>query len=232
VLGDCKHNPSRKEKHMASTVRVWDLPTRLFHWALVACVAGLAITAYSETGLDWHARLGYTVLALLLFRVVWGFIGGRWSRFASFLYSPTSVVAYLRGRSHPDHLVGHNPLGAGSVLAMLVFLIAQVATGLVSDDESSFQGPLNRFVSSSKALAATWYHKRVGQWVLLGLVLLHVAAVLYYVLKKRQPLVRAMVGGDKQVAAPVQPSRDDAASRTVAFGTFAVCAGFVWWLVK
>jgi cytochrome b len=217
---------------MASTVRVWDLPTRLFHWALAACVVALAITAYSETGLDWHARLGYTVLALLLFRVVWGFIGGRWSRFASFLYSPGSVVAYLRGRSHPDHLVGHNPLGAASVLAMLAFLVAQVATGLVSDDESSFQGPLNRFVSNSKALAATWYHKQVGQWVLLGLVLLHLAAVLYYVLKKREPLVRAMVGGDKPVAAPVQPSRDDAASRTVALGVFALCAGFVWWLVK
>ena len=217
---------------MASKVRVWDLPTRLFHWALVACVAGLAVTAYSDTGLDWHARLGYSVLALLLFRLVWGFIGGRWSRFASFLYSPSSVVAYLRGRSHPDHLVGHNPLGAGSVLAMLAFLLAQVGTGLVSDDESSFQGPLNRFVSSSKALAATWYHKQVGQWVLLGLVLLHVVAVLYYVLKKRQALVGAMVGGDKQVAAPVQSSRDDAASRTVALGVFALCAGFVWWLVR
>jgi len=217
---------------MASKVRVWDLPTRLFHWALVGCVIGLAITAYSETGLDWHARLGYTALALLLFRVVWGFIGGRWSRFASFLYAPSSVLAYLRGRSHPDHLVGHNPLGAGSVLAMLAILLAQVGTGLVSDDESSFQGPLNRFVSSSKALAATWYHKQVGQWLLLGLVLLHVAAVLFYVLRKRQGLVRAMIAGDKQVAAPVQPSRDDAASRAVALGVFALCAGFVWWLVK
>ena len=217
---------------MASKVRVWDLPTRLFHWALVVCVVGLAVTAYSETALDWHVRLGYSVLALLLFRVVWGFIGGRWSRFASFLYSPSSVVAYLRGRPHPDHLVGHNPLGAGSVLAMLAFLLAHVGTGLVSDDESSFQGPLNRFVSSSKALAATWYHKQVGQWVLLALVLLHVAAVLYYVLKKRQALVGAMVVGDKHVAAPVQPSRDDVASRTVALGVFALCAGFVWWLVK
>lgn len=217
---------------MASKIRVWDLPTRLFHWALVTCVVGLAVTAYSDSGLDWHARLGYSVLALLLFRVVWGFIGGRWSRFASFLYSPSSVVAYLRGRPHPDHLVGHNPLGAGSVLTMLAFLLAQVGTGLVSDDESSFQGPLNRFVSSSKGLAATWYHKQVGQWVLLGLVLLHVVAVLYYVLKKRQALVGAMVGGDKHVAAAVQPSRDDLVSRTVALGVFAVCAGFVWWLVK
>ncbi|TFZ06979.1 cytochrome B [Ramlibacter henchirensis] len=217
---------------MASTVRVWDLPTRLFHWALVACVIGLAITAYSETGLDWHARLGYTVCALLLFRLVWGFIGGRWSRFASFLYSPASVVAYLRGRSHPDHLVGHNPLGAGSVFAMLAFLIAQVGTGLVSDDESAFTGPLNRFVSTSKGLAATWYHKRVGQWILLALVVLHIVAVLYYLFRKRENLVRAMVAGDKQVPAPAQPSRDDAASRGLALAVFAACASFVWWIVK
>src|ERR671916_36038 len=91
--------------HMASTVRVWDLPTRLFHWALVACVIALAVTAYSENGLDWHSRIGYAVFALLLFRLVWGFVGGRWSRFASFVYSPRSVVAHLRGRAHPDHLV-------------------------------------------------------------------------------------------------------------------------------
>jgi cytochrome b len=217
---------------MASTVRVWDLPTRLFHWALVACVIGLAITAYSETGLDWHARLGYTVFALLLFRLVWGFIGGRWSRFASFLYAPGSVVAYLRGRAHPDHLVGHTPLGAGSVLAMLAFLLAQVGTGLVSDDESAFQGPLNRFVSTSQGLAATWYHKRVGQWILLALVVLHIAAVLYYLFRNRENLVGAMVGGDKQVSGQPQPSRDDAASRALALAVFAACAGGVWWLVK
>ena len=217
---------------MASTVRVWDLPTRLFHWGLVACVVGLAVTAYSESGLEWHARLGYTVLALLLFRIVWGFVGGRWSRFASFLYAPSSIVAYLRGRPHPDHLVGHNPLGAGSVFAMLVFLVAQVGTGLVSDDESSFTGPLNRLVSTSQGLAATWYHKRVGQWILLALVVLHVLAVLYYLLRRREDLVGPMIAGDKVVSTQAPPSRDDIASRTVALGVFALCAGFVWWLVK
>ena len=217
---------------MSTTVRVWDLPTRLFHWALVLCVIGLAITAYSETGLEWHTRLGYTVAALLLFRIVWGFIGGRWSRFGSFLYSPGTVAAYLRGQAHPDHLVGHNPLGAGYVFAMLALLIAQVATGLVSDDESSFQGPLNRFVSSAQGLAATWYHKRVGQWVLLALVVLHIVAILYYLLRKRENLTRAMVVGDKAVAGQPQPSRDDAASRLGALVVFAACASLVWWVVR
>src|SRR6185369_13378750 len=103
---------------MANRVRVWDLPTRIFHWALVLCVTASVVTGYIGGALiEWHARSGYAILTLLLFRLVWGGVGGRWSRFASFFYSPRSVVAYLRGRSHPDHLVGHNPLGAGSVFA-------------------------------------------------------------------------------------------------------------------
>lgn len=217
---------------MSNTVRVWDLPTRLFHWTLAACVTGSVVTGYIGGGLiDWHARLGYAILSLLLFRLVWGFVGGRWSRFASFLYSPRSVFAYLRGRAHPDHLVGHNPLGAGSVLAMLLVLLAQVGTGLVSDDEISFTGPLNRFVASSKGLAATWYHKEVGQWLVIGLVVLHVAAVLFYLWKKRENLVRPMLVGDKLVQHPVQPSRDDLASRLVALALLVACTAVVAWLV-
>ncbi len=80
--------------------------------------------------MEWHFRLGYAVLALLLFRLLWGFVGGRWSRFAAFVYGPRSVVAYLRGRAHPDHLIGHTPLGALSVFAVLAILAFQVATGL------------------------------------------------------------------------------------------------------
>jgi cytochrome b len=218
---------------MRQSVRVWDLPTRVFHWALVACVLGLAITSYAPgSWIDWHARLGYAVLALLLFRIVWGFVGGRWSRFASFLYSPRTVMDYLRGKSHPDHLIGHNPLGAFSVFAMLAFLAAQVGTGLVSDDEIAFTGPLNRFVASSKGLAATWYHKQIGQWVLLALVLLHVAAILYYLWKKKDNLAGAMVHGDKAVTAAVQPSRDDAASRLVALAIFGLCAAGVYALTS
>lgn len=214
---------------MHNTLRVWDLPTRVFHWALVACILGLVFTGYAPgSWIDWHARLGYAVLALLLFRIVWGFIGGRWSRFASFLYSPGSVVNYLRGRSHPDHLVGHNPLGAGSVFAMLLFLLAQVATGLIGDDEISFTGPLNRFVASSKGLAATWYHKQVGQWILLALVVLHVGAILFHLFKKKDNLVAAMVHGDKAVAGTSQPSRDDMGSRLVALVVFGLCAAAVY----
>lgn len=218
---------------MPYRVRVWDLPTRVFHWLLVACVVLLVITGYvGGDAMQWHARLGYTVLTLLLFRLAWGFVGGHWSRFRSFLYAPSSVLAYLGGRTHPDHLVGHNPLGAGSVFAMLLLLLAQVGTGLVSDDEIAFTGPLNRFVKNSTALAATWYHKEIGQWLLVALVVLHVAAIVYYLVKKRENLVRAMVVGDKNVPSEAKSSRDDLATRVIALVLVAACAGLVAWLVS
>lgn len=218
---------------MAKKIRVWDLPTRLFHWALVACIVGLTVTGYTGGGaMQWHARTGYAVLTLLLFRLVWGVVGGHWSRFSSFVYSPRSVMNYLRGRAHPDHLIGHNPLGAGSVFAMIAVLLAQIATGLVGDDELAFTGPLNRFVQSSKGLAATWYHKQVGQWLLLALVLLHVGAVLYYLVRRQDNLVLPMIDGDKAVAHAAPESRDTAGTRMLAAGVFAGCAGAVAWLVN
>ena len=218
---------------MSYRVRVWDLPTRLFHWLLVFCVVSLVITAYrGGDAMQWHARLGYAVLSLLLFRLVWGFVGGRWSRFASFLYAPRSVFAYLGGRAHPDHLVGHSPLGAGAVFAMLLVLLAQVGTGLVSDDEIAFTGPLNRFVSTSTGLTATWYHKAVGQWLIVALVVLHIAAVLFYLKKKRQNLVRPMIVGDKELEAPAPSSRDDAVTRVAALVVLALCAGLVAWIAS
>ncbi|MEP6825882.1 MAG: cytochrome b/b6 domain-containing protein, partial [Ramlibacter sp.] len=174
----------------------------------------------------------YAVLALLLFRIVWGFMGGRWSRFGSFIYSPASVVRYLRGKAHPDHLIGHNPLGAGSVFAMLAFLLAQVATGLVSDDEIAFTGPLNRFVATGKGLAATWYHKQVGQWVLVALVVLHIVAVLYYLRRKKDNLIRPMIYGDKAVSHDAPSSRDDTGSRVTAVVVFGASCSLVYWLVS
>ena len=140
-------------------VRVWDLPTRGFHWALVACVIGLAITGtVGGNAMVWHFRFGYTVLALLLFRIVWGLVGGRWSRFGAFIYAPQSVINYLKGRGKPEHGVGHSPIGAGSVFAMLGFLVAQVGTGLLSDDEIAFAGPLQAwcFPVEHKFLRNLW----------------------------------------------------------------------------
>lgn len=213
--------------------RVWDLPTRLFHWALAIAVIGLIGTGLNGI-MEWHFRLGYSVFALLLFRLVWGFVGGRWSRFGAFIYGPGSVLAYLRGKAHPDHLIGHNPLGALSVFAVLAILALQVATGLTADDEISASGPLTRFVSSEVVSLATGWHKAQGKWIVIALVSLHVLAVLFYALVKRHRLVRPMVTGDKLISAgtegSIASSRDDAASRMFALVVFALCAGAAYWI--
>ena len=213
------------------TVRIWDLPTRIFHWALFVCVVGLIITGNVGGNLmPWHFRFGYCVMTLLLFRFVWGVFGGKWSRFASFIYAPSTVIAYLKGQGKPEHSAGHNPLGAGSVFALLGFLALQVATGLISDDEITNQGPLSRFVSNARVSLATWWHKDVGKWVIAALIVLHIAAILFYLYKKKENLIKPMLHGDKEMPLPVQPSKDDAASRGVALGVLAVCATFVWWI--
>lgn len=211
-------------------VRVWDLPTRIFHWALVAGITGLAISgSVGANAMVWHFRFGYSVLALLLFRIVWGVVGGRWSRFGAFVYTPQSVINYLKGKSKPSHHVGHSPIGAVSVFAMLGVLILQVGSGLVSDDEIAFAGPLTRFVSNATVSQATNYHADIGKWILLGLVLLHIAAILFYLYRKHD-LVSAMLHGDKELVLAAPASRDDTMSRTAALILFMLCAGLAYWV--
>ena len=213
---------------MQHTIRVWDLPTRIFHWALVLLIIGLVATGLiGGNAMVWHMRFGFAVLSLLLFRLVWGLIGGRWSRFASFIYAPGTILAYLKGAGKPEHSVGHNPLGAGSVFAMLLFLLAQVGSGLVSDDDIATSGPLSKFVSNAVASAATSYHKNVGKFVLLALVMLHVAAIVFYLMKKKENLIAPMIHGDKALDQPLPASRDNASSRALAAVVFAACAGLV-----
>jgi cytochrome b len=216
-------------------VRVWDLPTRVFHWLLAAAVIGLVITGkVGGNAIAWHFRLGYVVMGLLAFRLLWGFVGGRWSRFASFVYAPGTVLRYLRGQARPDEWleVGHSPLGAGSVFALLALLAVQVGTGLVADDEIASTGPLNRFVSSDTAASATHWHKDYGQLILIVLVLLHVAAIVFYRVKKGRDLVRPMLTGDKQLPAETPASSDSATVRWLALGLALACAGVVTWIVR
>ncbi len=211
-------------------VRVWDLPTRIFHWTLVICAIALAITgSVGGNAMVWHFRFGYSVFTLLLFRLVWGLVGGRWSRFGAFVYAPQSVINYLKGKGKPEHGVGHSPIGAASVFAMLFLLLAQVASGLLSDDEIAFSGPLTRFVSNATVGLATNYHADIGKWLLLGLVLLHFAAILFY-LRRKHNLVGAMLHGDKNLVMHAPSSRDDAGSRVAALLVLALCAALAYWV--
>ena len=179
----------------------------------------------------WHFRFGYAVLSLLLFRAVWGLVGGRWSRFGTFIYAPQSVINYLKGRGKPEHSVGHSPIGAGSVFAMLAILLAQVGTGLLSDDEIAASGPLTRFVSNATVSLATNYHKNIGKWLLLMLVALHIGAIVFYLWRKHN-LVNAMLHGDKELVVAVPDSRDDALSRAGAVLIFSLCAAFAVWVAS
>ncbi len=216
---------------MPHRIRIWDLPTRLFHWLLALCVVGLVTSA--KLGLmDWHFRLGYTMLTLLLFRLLWGLLGGRWSRFASFLYAPGSLWRYLRGQGDPAHAVGHSPTGALSVFALLAFLLLQVASGLISDDEIASAGPLTHLVPGAWVSLASWYHRAIGQWVLIALVALHIAAILWYLWGRGQNLVLPMLSGDKLLAQAVEASRDDGRSRLLAAVLLLLCAGAVALLLR
>lgn len=215
--------------------RVWDLPTRVFHWLLACCVIGSVISAkVGGNAMVWHFRLGYAILALLVFRLVWGLVGGRWSRFASFVYSPATLLRYLRGQAGAhEHLdVGHSPTGALSVFALLGVLALQVGTGLFADDEIANTGPLIKFVSAATSSSLTHWHKTFGQVLIITLALLHVAAIAFYWVKKRQNLVRPMISGDKPLPDGVPATADGPWPRSLAMILLAACAGAVAWLVS
>lgn len=217
------------------SVRVWDLPTRVFHWLLAAAVIALVVTAkVGGNAMTWHFRLGYLVMALLAFRLLWGLVGGHWSRFANFIYGPGSTFAYLRGHRGPDGRfeVGHSPVGALSVFALLGVLVAQVATGLVADDEIANQGPLYALVSGDTSAAATGWHSGYGQWLIIGLVVLHVLAIVFYRVVKRRNLVGPMLSGDKALPAGTPASADRAATRALAALLLALCAGGAAWVAS
>jgi len=222
-------------KDDAVRVRVWDLPTRLFHWVLAACVIGSVVSAkIGGNAMVWHFRLGYVVFTLLAFRLLWGMVGGRWSRFGSFVYAPATLLRYLRGgsRAEEHHEVGHSPLGALSVFALLVILAAQVGSGLFADDEISNTGPLIKFVSGATSSTLTAWHKTFGQWTILALVALHVAALAMYRLRRGRDLVRPMLVGDKLLPPGVPPSADSLATRGLALLLVAGCAAGVGWLLS
>ena len=218
-----------------AVVRVWDLPTRLFHWVLAASVVGSVVTAnIGGNAMPWHFRLGYLAFTLLAFRLLWGFVGGHWSRFASFVPTPGRLLRYVGGRLGPGERVdiGHNPLGSLSVLAMLALLVAQVSTGLVADDEIAHTGPLNRFVANATAQAATAWHKQWGSKLIVALVVLHVAAIVYYRVGRRLDLVRPMIHGDKLLPAGVPASADGARQRLLALALVIACAAAAAWVAS
>ena len=192
---------SRSEGFLAdgAKVRVWYLPTRLFHWFLLAGVTTSFITVkLGGNAMIWHGRAGTFVLSLLVFRLIWGFIGSPTARFQSFVKGPKAVWLYIQGRTVTPAFVGHNPLGALSVLALLCLFLFQALTGLGTSDDIFFDGPLVQTLSSDTVSLLTSLHKSTEPF-LLGLIALHLAAIAFYRLVKKTNLVRPMITGVKRL---------------------------------
>ena len=206
-------------------VRIWDAPIRLFHWALVVLVPLQWWTAERDM-MELHILLGLGVLGLLLFRLIWGVIGSSTARFATFVRGPGAAIAYLRGRAAPA--VGHNPLGAFSVVAMLLVLVGHVTLGLfASDEDGLYSGPLAHLVDYDLSEEAAELHEQSFD-LLLVLIGLHLAAILFYALVRRKNLVGAMITGRGEAAEGETAMRPAPAWRLVAAA--ALAGGIAWWI--
>ncbi len=209
-------------------MRVWDGPVRLFHWALVVLLALSWASVEILNDMRVHMLAGQAMLALLLFRLVWGIIGSETARFSHFLGNPFAAVTHLRHlhRREPDIQVGHNAAGGWMVLVMLLVLFAQVATGLFANNEDSFvEGPLSRLVGSEWGAWALKQHHRLFT-VIQVVVALHILAILTYALLKRHDLVRPMITGKKRLPAATKQPR--MRSPWLALAILAGCAAVVW----
>jgi cytochrome b len=203
---------------------VWDLPTRLFHWLLAAFVLFSWWSVHHHHG-DWHVWSGCAILALLVFRLLWGFVGSSTARFRSFVRGPRSIADYWHGRWAG---IGHNPLGALSVLALLLVVAVQVGLGLVSQDEDGIiMGPLAQLVSSDTSDRARDLHEFWFNLVL-AFIALHLLAILYYRLRGKR-LVAPMITGQAPTRAGLAPMQPG--TWRAALLCLAVAIGFTWWII-
>lgn len=174
---------------------IWDLPLRVFHWSLVLAVVAAVITAkVGGNAMAWHMSIGTFIMALLLWRVLWGIWGSHWSRFSSW---PMWGAPMRHAQTSPASWHGHTPSGAWASAGMLILLTMQVTTGLLADDEIAAAGPWATHVNSATSSAATAYHHGLGQWLLFGMVVLHLCAIAFYTVVKRRALVGPMWHGRK-----------------------------------
>ncbi len=199
-------------------IRLWDLPTRLFHWFFAAAILGAIITDLLDQ-ITWHSYCGYTALVLVVFRIIWGFIGPHHARFSSFVPSLSNLKAFFKDQR--ESVLGHNPLGALSVIAMLLIVLVQASSGLFTDDEISFQGPLSKFLSEDMVKFMNQIHG-ANHLLVYGIVALHLIAIFYYQKIKKNNLIGPMVYGDKEIDLKKQPvdqikvSKDDVKIRVLA----------------
>jgi cytochrome b len=209
--------------------RVWDAPTRLFHWAIVVLLGASWLTQH-EGWMDRHVLCGYAMATLLLFRLIWGFIGSDTARFSRFLKGPAAAVRHLIQvyRREPDHEIGHNAAGAWMVLAMLGLLCVQVGTGLCANDQVSVEGPLAHVVGPHNSDWLSHIHA-VNFRLIEAAVALHLLAILTYRVLRGHRLVGPMVTGNKRLPSTLSVPR--MASSAKAIGALCAAAGLVAFVV-
>jgi cytochrome b len=209
--------------------RVWDVPTRLFHWAVVVLVGAGWLTQH-EGWMDQHVLCGYSMATLLLFRLLWGFIGSDTARFTGFLKGPFAVIRHLAQvyRRAPDHEIGHNAAGGWMVLVMLGLLGVQIGTGLCANDEVAVQGPLAEAVGPARSDWLTHIHA-VNFRLIEAAIALHVLAILFYRVLRGHRLVSPMITGDKMLPDTLPAAR--MASPARAIGALCAAAGLVTFVV-
>jgi cytochrome b len=216
-----------------STIRVWDLPLRLFHWSLLVCVIGAFASAkIGGEAMRWHFYFGYSMLVLMLFRIIWGFVGSATARFSSFPPNPAAAWRTLRGAV--SSYLGHNPAGALSVYALLCSLSFQAVSGLFSNDDIASEGPWMVKVSKELSDQITSWHK-INEKIVIALVLLHLAAIAYHRYAKKERLVQAMLTGDKVIESGLDQAsavQDDFSLRLRGLAVFISCAASVWLVVN
>jgi cytochrome b len=211
-------------------VRVWDFPVRFVHWAMVALLVGLVTTG--KLGGDllvWHMRMGYALITLIVFRVIWGFAGSRNARFSAFLYPPSRVIGYARSmRSKHEVHATHNPAGGWMVVALLIAMLVQTTTGLFTNDDILWGGPLSEKVSKETSDAFSSVHRR-WWWVVAALSALHVGAVLAYLVMLKDNLIAPMFTGYKILPRDAANPADAAASMVRAIALLALCGVAIWY---
>jgi cytochrome b len=208
-------------------VRVWDIPTRLVHWAFALLIPYAWWTATHDQ-LERHRLVGYILLGLILFRLIWGFAGSAPSRFADFLRGPGGVLRYLRGESGPAR-PGHNPIGGWSVVAMLLAILAQIVLGLFAIDEDGLEsGPLSDRLDFDTSRALALIHHKLF-WVIVALIALHICAILFYLVRGRN-LTAAMVTGSARSEADTEAPAIAPLWRAVPAA--AVAAALAWFVAS
>lgn len=223
MLGNYRALSLAYEDIIMKLVRIWDVPTRLFHWLLVLAIIGLWYTG-TKGDMDRHLPLAYFTLTLLLFRFIWGFVGGFYSRFSALQLAPINAIRYLRSGLKSDY-PGHNPLGSWSVVGLFFCVAVQLITGLFANDSILFEGPLAHYISGGLSNQITSWHS-LNFNILLGLVALHISAVLFYTVVKRDDILPAMITGKRSVSEGVnEPDRQHPARSLIVM---AVAAGVVW----